>query len=69
MWSISSDVSEELAASVQAMYTDDPMVPTAPLEEFLAAYAQDNNLWWRISCGHHQNLFEAALEAAGLCPE
>jgi hypothetical protein len=45
--------------TVQAML-DDPGAPTAPLEDFLAAYAQDDNIWWRISCGHHLNLFEMA---------
>lgn len=36
--------------------------PTPPLAEFEAAYAEDDNLWWRTDDGHHQNLFEAALE-------
>jgi hypothetical protein len=34
--------------------------PTPPFEVFLAQEAQDDNFWWRISCGHHQNLFEDA---------
>jgi hypothetical protein len=34
--------------------------PTAPLGEFLASYRDDDNIWWRIACGHHQNLFDAA---------
>ena len=36
--------------------------PTASLDEFLAAYDEDDAIWWRISCGHHQNLFEMAVE-------
>lgn len=34
--------------------------PTAPLDEFLAAYDQDDNWWWRIE--HQQNLFDQAVE-------
>ena len=48
-------------ASVEAMVTD-PQAPTAPLDEFLADYAEDDNLWWRIASGHHLNLFEAAVD-------
>ena len=40
----------------------DGQTPTPPLDEFRAAYAQDDNLWWGIACGHHQNLFEYACE-------
>lgn len=47
--------------AVTAMVTN-PQAPTAPLDEFLVAYNQDDNLWWRIGCGHHQNLFDAAIE-------
>lgn len=36
--------------------------PTAPLAEFFAAYEEDDNLWWRVGCGHHMNLFDAAME-------
>lgn len=36
--------------------------PTPPVDEFLATYADDDNIWWAIACGHHQNLFEAAVE-------
>lgn len=25
-------------------------------------YDVDDNWWWRIECGHHQNLFEEALD-------
>jgi hypothetical protein len=50
-----------LPASVEAMISDD-MAPTAPLDDFLGAYAHDDNLWWRIGCGHHMNLFDALLE-------
>lgn len=52
--------------SVTAMMTDDSMVPTASLEDFLVAMAIDDNTWWRVSCGHHLNLFDAACERAGL---
>lgn len=51
-----------MTENVIRMVSDDPMIPTAPLEEFIAAYEKDDNLWWSISCGHHQNLFEAAVE-------
>ena len=27
-----------------------------------AMYDEDEHLWWRIGCGHHQNLYEAAVE-------
>jgi hypothetical protein len=33
---------------------------TPPIEDFLDGYEEDDNLWWRISCGHHQNLFDDA---------
>lgn len=35
--------------------------PTPDLDTFLVAYALDDNHWWRLSCGHHQNLFEEAV--------
>jgi transposase len=35
---------------------------TAPLMEFVPVYADDDNWWWSIACGHHQNLFDAALD-------
>lgn len=35
---------------------------TAPLDEFVRTYADDDNWWWSIACGHHQNLFEQALD-------
>jgi len=49
----------------------DPAAPTAPIDDFLQAYRQDDNWWWRIGCGHHQNLFEAMADLAGvdLSPE
>jgi hypothetical protein len=34
--------------------------PTPPFEKFLELEAEDDNFWWRISCGHHMNLFEDA---------
>lgn len=57
----------EIPESVKAMMAaDGPMTATAPLEDFLIAYALDDNVWWSISCGHHQNLFDAACDRAGL---
>jgi hypothetical protein len=35
---------------------------TPELDEFRARYNADDNEWWRIDCGHHQNLFEAACD-------
>lgn len=35
---------------------------TPTLDEFNAMYDEDDNIWWRIACGHHQNLYEAAVE-------
>jgi hypothetical protein len=35
---------------------------TPPLDDFLREYEQDDNCWWRIPCGDHLNLFEAAVE-------
>jgi len=32
------------------------------LDEFLAAYEADDNEWWRVSCGQHQNWFEEAVD-------
>lgn len=40
---------------------DDDSAPTPSVGEFQAAYESDSDLWWRIDCGHHQNLFDAAL--------
>ncbi len=50
-----------MTPAVEAMVREN-MAPTAPLDEFLTAYAKDDNLWWRIGCGHHQNLFDALQE-------
>ena len=35
---------------------------TPTLDAFAAMYDEDEHLWWRIGCGHHQNLYEAAVE-------
>ena len=35
---------------------------TPSLEDFRAMEAYDSNVWWRLDCGHHQNLLDAALE-------
>jgi hypothetical protein len=32
-------------------------------DEFLKRESEeDGNLWWRLTCGEHQNLFEQAVE-------
>lgn len=54
---------EALNASVQAMIErTTPLTPTAPLAEFVEDYRRNDNLWWYLSSGDTQNLFEAALE-------
>lgn len=40
----------------------DDKAPTPSLREFLAEYEGNSNLWWRIGCGHHQNLFDDAID-------
>ncbi len=40
--------------------TDWKQTPT--LDAFAAMYDEDEHLWWRIGCGHHQDLYEAAVE-------
>ena len=40
----------------------DPAAPTAQLEHFIKDYDKDNNIWWYLSSGHHQNLFEMAVD-------
>jgi hypothetical protein len=35
---------------------------TPKLDDFLVEYEADDNVWWRLACGHHQNLFEEAVE-------
>jgi hypothetical protein len=32
------------------------------LDEFLAVYNDDDSVWWMLAGGHHQNLFEAAVD-------
>ena len=50
-------------SSCEAMYNQefDSQAPTAPLAEFIEEYDADDNVWWMIGCGHHQNLFDAAV--------
>lgn len=37
--------------------------PTTPrLAEFVPVYEQDDNAWWVLEAGHHQNLFDEAVE-------
>lgn len=47
--------------TVRAMLEDDG-APTAPLDDFLRDYADNDNLWWYLDTGYMQNLFEAATE-------
>lgn len=35
---------------------------TPSLEDFLAMEAVDPNVFWRLDCGHHQNLLDAAID-------
>ena len=35
---------------------------TVSLEQFRAMEEYDRNVFWRLDCGHHQNLLDAALE-------
>jgi hypothetical protein len=39
-----------------------PMTPTPSLAEYAELEKADRNFWWRLSCGHHQNLFEMAVD-------
>jgi hypothetical protein len=32
------------------------------VDGFLAAYEQDDNVFWRMECGHHQNVIDHLLE-------
>jgi hypothetical protein len=51
------------------MAADEPTVkqfdfekaPTPPFEVFLTHQTYDPNLFWRIGCGHHQNLLDDAI--------
>ena len=40
---------------------DDPKQPTPTWERFEELQKQDSNLWWRIGCGHHENLYDSAV--------
>jgi hypothetical protein len=53
----------------QMVNSSEATTPTAPLEDFLPEYEADDNLWWRIACGHHQNLFEAAVDERTLADD
>ena len=37
--------------------------PTPTLDEYRALEKADPNAFWRLDCGHHQNLLDAALDA------
>jgi hypothetical protein len=47
---------------VRAMIDPAGSAPTAPLGDVLAAMEEDPNLWWRMGCGHHENLFDDAVD-------
>lgn len=34
-----------------------------PLRDFIAGEKKDPNLFWRLECGHHQNLLDEAIDA------
>lgn len=36
--------------------------PTPPLDAVITALEADRNLWWVMGCGHHENLFDAAVD-------
>jgi hypothetical protein len=55
----------DIPAGVEAMNTDSK-APTADFDQFVAVYAEDDNWWWRIGCGHHMNLFDEAIERIDL---
>ena len=40
----------------------DKWVITPPLDEAIKLLEENRNLWWTLECGHHQNLFEDALD-------
>lgn len=35
--------------------------PTPSLDDFRTVYDVDDNVWWLLNCGHHQNLLDEAL--------
>lgn len=41
---------------------EDHNAPTPPLEEFLTAYYEDDNVFWQLASGHHQNLLDEAVD-------
>jgi len=34
------------------------------VDGFIAAYEHDSNVFWRMECGHHQNVIDALIERA-----
>ena len=52
----------ELPPTVKAMLTESE-APTAPIKDFLEAYDRTPNLWWMLSSGHHENLFDMLRES------
>lgn len=41
---------------------DNPKTPTPSWETFERLQRADPNLWWRIGCGHHENLYDNAVD-------
>ena len=41
--------------------SDQPLSEQEYLDDFLSAYKQNDNEWWLLGSGEHQNLFDAAL--------
>ena len=41
---------------------NDPRLPTPDLATYAELEKADRNLWWRIGCGHHENLFDSARD-------
>ena len=40
----------------------DPKTGGTDVDGFLAAYEQDDNVFWRMECGHHQNVIDELIE-------
>lgn len=54
-------VPESVSAAARDIEGDDN-IPTPPLADFRQAYEADDNWWWRLGSGDHQNLFDQACE-------
>jgi DNA-binding ferritin-like protein (Dps family) len=38
------------------------MKPSEQLKDFMAKYLEDDNEWWRIGSGHHQDYFDEVVD-------